>query len=266
MASMKRLMSDAALERLTADVVEDLFWKGNLSRSDVARWIEQVQADSGRLYEPVYNPRRVRGKLGDSVWLKRRDDLEAERGVGDSSPGHSTKKSAAQLNREIAQVLASKPRHHATKKSAAQIEPLPHNREWHHYIVGQGGELLERYKGQDIHRNGIAHYVNGLYVGTSLRRAKEYVRNTTQGHSTKKQSTKALDPAKAYNAHRLEEEFGGVWHSGADAQGYQDHWMETPDGTVWRPRVPHHYYSQASGKLMMVVSHRVLPKPEARWR
>lgn len=199
MTPMKRLMSDAALERLTANMVEDLFWKGNLNRSDVARWIEQVQADSGRLYEPVYRPRRVRGKLGDSVWLKRRDDLEAERGVGDYSSGHSTKKSSAQLSREIAEVLARNPQH-------------------------------------------------------------------VQGHSTKKQGTKALDPTKAYNAHRLEEEFGGVWHSGADAQGYQDHWMETPDGTVWRPRVPHHYYSQAVGKLMMVASHRVLPKPEARWR
>jgi hypothetical protein len=56
------------------------------------------------------------------------------------------------------------------------IEPLPHNREWHDYIVGQGGELAARYKGQDIHHNGIAYYVNGLYVGTSMRRAKEYVR------------------------------------------------------------------------------------------
>lgn len=63
---------------------------------------------------------------------------------------------------------------------AIAIEPLSHNRAWHDYIVGQGGELVTRYKGQDIHRNGIAYYVNGLYVGTSMRRAKEYVRQAVQ--------------------------------------------------------------------------------------
>lgn len=67
-------------------------------------------------------------------------------------------------------------RSHATRKQAEQsIEPLPHNREWHNYIVGQGGELVARYKGADIHRNGLAYYVNGHYVGTSMRRAKDYV-------------------------------------------------------------------------------------------
>lgn len=118
-------------------------------------------------------------------------DVESSPGTKATREGasrhHATKKkSPAQLNREIAHALAKNPRalsigaavrRHATKKPAGQIiEPLPHNRKWHDYIVGQGGELVARYKGQDIHRNGIAHYVNGLYVGTSLRRAKEYVR------------------------------------------------------------------------------------------
>jgi hypothetical protein len=57
------------------------------------------------------------------------------------------------------------------------------------------GELLERYKGQDIHRNGIAYYVNGHYVGTSLRRAKEYIQETTgsTSHATKT-STRGAAP------------------------------------------------------------------------
>lgn len=56
-----------------------------------------------------------------------------------------------------------------------ELEPLAINQEWHRYIVGQGGQLVARYKGCDIHVNGIAYYVNGLYVGTSMRRAKAYV-------------------------------------------------------------------------------------------
>lgn len=31
--------------------------------------------------------------------------------------------------------------------------------------------------------------------------------------------------------------------------------MVLPDGTVWRPRKPHEYYSVATGKLMMVCTH-----------
>lgn len=56
-------------------------------------------------------------------------------------------------------------------------EPLACNKAWHDYLVGQGGELVTRYKGCDIHREGIAHYVNGFYVGTSLKRAKYYINN-----------------------------------------------------------------------------------------
>jgi hypothetical protein len=55
------------------------------------------------------------------------------------------------------------------------IEPLETNREWHNHIVGQGGELVLRYKGCDIHKCGIVYYVNGFFVGTSLRRAKAYI-------------------------------------------------------------------------------------------
>ena len=320
-----RLMSDAALERLTSGSIEDFYWKGKLNRSDVLRWIEQVRADSGRVYEPVYRPRRVRGKLDDSLWLRRREEMEST-----AHARKKTTKSPAQLQREIDEALArpagksaavivySRPsgywyaqaldpsgkrisdatgysrddvlralrgqykmmgvtitsvkdedpyatptspqhaakrgarykgppvvgshglgtadvrteqgaywivtgptgyrvdykpwgpsnevdlgmfpsrrrarekiaehalsvgatvRHHATKKQKKQIlEPLPHNRQWHNYIVGQGGELVARYKGTDIHRNGIAYYVNGFYVGTSMARAKEYVRDNT---------------------------------------------------------------------------------------
>jgi hypothetical protein len=68
----------------------------------------------------------------------------------------SSKKSPAQLDREIAEALGSASRHHATKKPVAQIiEPLPHNRKWHGYIVGQGGEGVaqelktrQRFKGR----------------------------------------------------------------------------------------------------------------------
>lgn len=61
-----------------------------------------------------------------------------------------------------------------------------------------------------------------------------------------------LDHTKAYNAHRLEEETGGRWYHGRDRAGFQDHWFVAPDGSIWRPRTVHHYYSVPSGKLMMV--------------
>lgn len=57
------------------------------------------------------------------------------------------------------------------------LEPLPQNAEWQ---ARCGAVLVTRYKGCDIHRSStsIAMYVNGLYVGTSLKRAKEYINNT----------------------------------------------------------------------------------------
>lgn len=72
---------------------------------------------------------------------------------------------------------------------------------------------------------------------------------------------KRLDHTKAYNAWRLEKEFGGVWSKNAvlpDPRGsglmFQDHYMTMPDGSIWRPRVIHHYYSTACCKLMMIHS------------
>lgn len=72
------------------------------------------------------------------------------------------------------------------------------------------------------------------------------------------------DQSKAYNAHRLETEYGGRWSKhastlepsryGGPPVRIQDHYMVMPDGSVWRPRVPTHYYSHATGKLMMVKS------------
>ena len=95
-------MSDADIERLTANSLMDLFRKGRLYRSDVEHWIRHVKENSGRIYEPVYSSRRTGGKTHEDLLLKRREDIEAE----DYSPGHSRKKSSFQLQREIDEALA----------------------------------------------------------------------------------------------------------------------------------------------------------------
>ena len=101
-ATTKKPHKNGGVEKLLSSDVEDLYWTGDLDRSDVARWIEQVRLDSGRVYEPIYQPRRVRGKLGESLWLKRREEHE------DASRVHATiKKTPAQLDREINAALAS---------------------------------------------------------------------------------------------------------------------------------------------------------------
>jgi len=220
--------------------------------------------------------------------------------------GRAAQKAAKQLDDEIAEILSRTRGHAAVQRSGSKPKlyvegighRLPRGYEIHwNWTARQGdkkidsgaltgGNLPEFYESwpdrreqasivaemKSIMRSWISSGEFGPRdlsptIDVTLRKSgSEMPIRGSRSHATKTQGMKTPDPGKAYNAHRLEEEFGGVWHSGADAHGYQDHWMETPDGTVWRPRVPHQYYSQAVGKLMMVVSRRVLPKPEARWR
>lgn len=119
-ARADRLMSDAEIERTPSSLMEDLYWEKKAGRGDVKVWIEQVKADSGRLYEPKYvqGPHgRYRGKLGERLHLARRDDLETGGwGTDVGHDWHSTKKKTpAQLQREINEALSRrKPRRFAS--------------------------------------------------------------------------------------------------------------------------------------------------------